>query len=338
MRVLITGGAGFIGVNAAKRFLERKDHLVIFDNLSRQGVMHNVHDLERRGRFELIPEDIRSESALQACVRNRGPFDLVLHLAAQVAVTRSVENPREDYEINVLGTFNLLEALRKSNFKGLLIYASTNKVYGGMDQIGIAEESTRHTYERLPHGVSEATPLDFHSPYGCSKGAADQYVRDYSRIYGVPSVVFRQSCIYGPHQYGVEDQGWLAWFAIAAITGRPITIYGDGKQVRDALFVEDLVDAFMQVSTRGNEVVGKVFNIGGGPSRTVSLMELVSMLERKLAKKISILHARERPGDQKVFISDIRLAATDLGWSPKTDLECGMQHLVDWITAHKDRF
>jgi len=338
MRVLITGGVGFIGVNAAKRFLERKDDLVIFDNLSRAGVMHNVHDLERSGRFELVQEDIRNAIALQECLHSRGPFDLVLHLAAQVAVTRSVANPREDYEINALGTFNLLEALRKTNFNGLLIYASTNKVYGRMDDIGIKEEQTRHAYAELIHGVSETASLDFHSPYGCSKGAADQYVRDYSRIYGVPSVVFRQSCIYGPHQYGVEDQGWLAWFAIAAITGRPITIYGDGKQVRDALFVEDLIDAFVQASSRTTEVAGKIYNIGGGPTRTVSLIELVSMLEHKLATRISLLRDRERPGDQKVFVSDIRLAAKDLCWRPKTDLESGMQNLVAWITAYKDRF
>ncbi len=338
MRVLITGGAGFIGVNAAKRLLAQKADLVLYDNLSRPGARHNLEDLRGCGRFELVESDIRDAKSLEKCTKERGPFDLVIHLAAQVAVTRSVKNPREDYEINSLGTFNLLEALRKSRFPGLLIYSSTNKVYGRMESIGTTEHRLRHAYANHPHGLSEDSPLDFHSPYGCSKGAADQYVRDYSRIFGVSSVVFRQSCIYGPHQYGVEDQGWLAWFTIAAITGRPITIYGDGKQVRDALFVEDLVEAFVLAGARGTELAGGIYNIGGGPAYTVSLLELISLLESMLSLKLPCSFAEERPGDQKVYISDVRRAAREIGWSPKTDVESGVQRLIGWIKAQRGRF
>jgi CDP-paratose 2-epimerase len=264
-------------------------------------------------------------------------FDAVIHLAGQVAVTTSVANPREDLEINVLGTFNLLEAIRHAGQKPLFIYASTNKVYGGMEELRIVEREDRYACRDYPGGVPETAPLDFHSPYGCSKGAADQYVRDYNRIYGIPTVVFRQSCIYGERQFGVEDQGWVAWFVIAAALGRPITIYGDGKQVRDVLFVEDLVDAYLMAYERPAQVTGRVYNVGGGPQFTMSVWrEFGPILEEALGRRIEVTLAGWRPGDQPVYVSDIGAIARDLGWRPKTDIRSGVRRLVGWVEEHKD--
>lgn len=336
---LITGGAGFIGSNYASRCISRGDKIIIFDNLSRAGSIRNLTWLEEtygKGSFEFIRGDIRDGAAIQAAARN---VNRILHLAAQVAVTTSVTDPRNDFEINSLGTFNTLEAARLSGNKPGFLFSSTNKVYGGMENVRVVEKESRYDYADLPEGASEEQLLDFHSPYGCSKGSGDQYVRDYARIYDLPTVVFRQSCIYGKRQFGVEDQGWVAWFVIAAITGRPISIYGDGKQVRDILFVEDLCDAYDAAFQRLPAIGGQVFNIGGGRNNTISIwMEFKPILEKLLGKKIETTRSDWRPGDQPVFISDIRKANNLLNWSPKVGAEEGISRLFTWVKENKDLF
>ena len=337
--ILITGGAGFIGSNYASRCISRGDKIIIFDNLSRAGSIRNLTWLEEtygKGSFEFIRGDIRDGAAIQAAARN---VNRILHLAAQVAVTTSVTDPRNDFEINSLGTFNTLEAARLSGNKPGFLFSSTNKVYGGMENVRVVEKESRYDYADLPEGASEEQLLDFHSPYGCSKGSGDQYVRDYARIYDLPTVVFRQSCIYGKRQFGVEDQGWVAWFVIAAITGRPISIYGDGKQVRDILFVEDLCDAYDAAFQRLPAIGGQVFNIGGGRNNTISIwMEFKPILEKLLGKKIETTRSDWRPGDQPVFISDIRKANNLLNWSPKVGAEEGISRLFTWVKENKDLF
>jgi CDP-paratose 2-epimerase len=263
-------------------------------------------------------------------------MDAVFHLAGQVAVTTSVSDPREDFESNALGTLNVLEAMRKAGSRALMVYSSTNKVYGAMSSAAVEERGTRYAYRDLIEGIAESAPLDFHSPYGCSKGAADQYVHDYARIYGMPTTVLRQSCIYGPRQFGVEDQGWLAWFMIAALLGRPITIYGNGKQVRDVLHVDDLVDAYFLAVERRNTVSGEVYNAGGGPDCAVSIWaEFGPMLEDLLGRPIPVSYGPFRPGDQPCYISDIRKIQRDLGWRPQIDVEDGIRRLFEWVCANK---
>ena len=339
MRYLVTGGAGFIGANYVHRLLGRGAEVVVYDNLSRAGTEANVEWLRAQhgvDSFHLLVADVRDADALAHAARQA---DVIVHLAAQVAVTTSVEDPRTDFEINALGTFNALEAARLSGRRPVFLYASTNKVYGGMEDVGVVEEATRYRYDGLPDGVPESRPLDFHSPYGCSKGTGDQYVRDYARIYGLPTVVFRQSCIYGPRQMGVEDQGWLAWFVIAALTGRPITIYGDGKQVRDVLFVDDLLDAYDAAVARIQTAAGQVYNIGGGPGRTLAVWaEFGPLLEQLLGRAIPVARGDWRPGDQRVYVSDIRKAQQELGWHPRVGVEEGVRRLVDWVQENRGLF
>jgi CDP-paratose 2-epimerase len=254
-------------------------------------------------------------------------------------VTTSVTNPRDDFEANALGTFNMLEAARLSGRDPVFIYASTNKVYGGMEDVRLVEEATRWRYADLEHGCPETQPLDFHSPYGCSKGTGDQYVRDYARIYGLRSVVLRQSCIYGPRQFGIEDQGWLAWMIIAAVTGRKITIYGDGKQVRDVLHVDDLLNAYDAAVEKIDSAKGQVYNMGGGTRNVMSIWaEFGPILERLLGKKIEVDRNDWRPGDQKVFYADFRKAQRELGWEPKIDLEEGIERLFNWVIENRELF
>jgi CDP-paratose 2-epimerase len=267
--------------------------------------------------------------------------DVILHLAGQVAVTTSVQNPREDFAINALGTFNLLEATRLHAPEAAFLYASTNKVYGGMDDVGVIEEATRYAYENYPHGIPETYPLDFHSPYGCSKGTGDQYTLDYARIYGLRTAVLRQSCIYGPRQFGVEDQGWVAHFIIAAILGRPLAIFGDGKQVRDLLHIHDLVQAYEQVVQRidAPTVRGQAFNLGGGPANTLAIWaEFGQVLQEIHGRVIPIQHGDWRPGDQRVFIADIRKAHQHLGWQPQISPTAGIQQLYAWVAENRELF
>ncbi len=336
---LVTGGAGFIGSNYVHRLIQRGEQVTVFDNLSRAGAKRNVAWLEEtfgKDAFRLIVGDLRNADLLADSAKDA---EVIVHLAGQVAVTTSVINPRDDFESNALGTFNALEAARLSQRDPIFIYSSTNKVYGGMDDVEIVEEATRWLYKDLTNGCAETQPLDFHSPYGVSKGAGDQYTRDYSRIYGLRSVVFRQSCIYGPRQFGVEDQGWLAWMMIAAVTGRKITVYGDGKQVRDVLHVHDLLNAYDAAIEKIDAAKGQVYNVGGGTRNVMAIWaEFGPILEKLLGRKIEVSRDEWRPGDQRVFYADFRKAKQELDWEPKIDLEEGMELLFEWVKANKDLF
>jgi CDP-paratose 2-epimerase len=338
MRVIVTGGAGFIGCNAVKRHLEAGDECVVLDNLSRRGADKNVAWLQSLGRFAMHRCDIRDARSVDELFRTHRNVDVVLHLAGQVAVTSSVVDPRADFEANALGTFNLLEAARIHSPGAAFLYASTNKVYGGLEHVGVEEQNGRWQYRDLPDGVDEDEPLDFHSPYGCSKGAGDQYVRDYARIYGMNTVCFRQSCIYGHRQFGVEDQGWVAWFTIAASKRLPVSIYGDGKQTRDVLFVDDLLDCYQAAVRRIDTVRGQIFNVGGGPANVLSLHQLLDKLERLGGAKIERRYAEWRPGDQRVFVCDVRKAERELGWRPKTSIDSGIASLYDWVRQNSALF
>lgn len=336
---LITGGAGFIGSNLANQLLRDGHTVTIFDNLSRKGCGANLRWLrEEHGSdsFRLVEADVTDFDAL--CRAAEG-VDRIYHLAGQVAVTTSVENPREDFAANALGTFNALEAARLAADDPVFIYSSTNKVYGGLEEVGIVEEASRYRYEGLPCGVSESHQLDFHSPYGCSKGAGDQYVRDYARIYGLRTVVARQSCIYGYRQFGIEDQGWLAWFIIAALKGRPITIYGDGKQVRDVLFIDDLLAFYDAAIDNIRTAAGEIYNVGGGPECAISIWaEFKPLLEDLLGRPVEVHFAGWRPGDQLVYVSDVRKAEQELGWRPQIPVEEGVRKLYGWIRDNLELF
>lgn len=339
LNYFITGGAGFIGSNYVNRLLERGEKVTIYDNLSRAGAPRNLKWLQDKfgsGSFSLVVGDVRDPAQLVFSSRSA---DVIVHLAGQVAVTTSVVHPREDFEINAAGTFNVLEAARLNERNPVFLYSSTNKVYGGMEDVRVIEKGNRWEYENLPDGASESQPLDFHSPYGCSKGTGDQYVRDYHRIYGLRSVVMRQSCIYGPRQFGVEDQGWVAWMIIAAQTGKPISIYGDGKQIRDLLYVYDLLDAYDAAIQRIDTVEGEVFNMGGGYENTMSIWtEFGPRLEKLLGSPISVTYGDWRPGDQKVFVADTSKAQKMLGWKPKYSVDRGVRDLFEWVRTNKELF
>ena len=342
-KALVTGGAGFIGCNMSKRLISEGWGVTIYDNLSRPGTASNLAWLKKHGTFKFVKGDLRQAARLEAAVKAAGKLDAVFHYAGQVAVTTSVVNPREDFEINALGTFNVLEALRKHLPKSLkgrpaLFYSSTNKVYGGMEDIKVVERGGRYQYRDFKQGIPEGRLLDFHSPYGCSKGAADQYVRDYSHIYNFPTVVFRQSCIYGYRQFGVEDQGWVAWFTIAAALGKKITVYGDGKQVRDILFIDDLCDAYLAAFRQIRRTAGQVYNIGGGAKNQMSLRELLAFLEEFLGKKIPTAKGGWRPGDQPVFVCDISKAKREFGWAPRVNVREGVKRLHAWVMENRAIF
>jgi CDP-paratose 2-epimerase len=338
MKAIVTGGAGFIGCNAIKRLMAEGWEVVAIDDLSRRGSEKNLSWLQGEGKFTFHRCDVRDARHVSTIVGEHRDADLVLHLAAQVAVTTSVTDPRTDFEVNALGTFNVLEAVRAHAPQTAFLYSSTNKVYGGLEHLAVTETAGRYGYADMVGGVSEREPLDFHSPYGCSKGAADQYVRDYARIYGLRTVVFRQSCIYGYRQFGVEDQGWLAWFTIAAAKGQPITIYGDGKQVRDVLFVEDLVDLYLTATRQIERAAGKVYNVGGGPTNVLSLHDLLGKLDQLSGGKIERRYDEWRPGDQKVFVCDIGKAKAELGWAPKVSAQEGVERLNRWVKDNINLF
>ena len=336
---LITGGAGFIGSNYVHKLLSRGENVTILDNFSRGGAPRNLEWLEKtfgRDSFRVIRGDVRDAPLVAESAKGS---DVIVHLAGQVAVTTSVVNPRDDFENNALGTFNVLEGARLSGKNPIVIYASTNKVYGGMDDVKVVERGERWEYESLPFGAPETQPLDFHSPYGCSKGAGDQYVRDYARIYDLPTVVLRQSCIYGPRQFGIEDQGWVAWFVIAAVMGRPITIYGDGKQIRDLLHVSDLIRAYDLAAEKIDVAAGQVYNLGGGSANTLSIWtEFGPLLEELVGHPIVIDRGDWRPGDQRVFVADVRKAGRELGWTPQVNIEEGIRKLFEWVRENRDLF
>jgi CDP-paratose 2-epimerase len=334
--VVITGGAGFIGTNLADRLLGQGRRVRLLDNLSRPGVERNLAWLRARYGERLGVEiaDVRDAAAVRKAVRGA---EAVFHFAAQVAVTTSLDDPLYDFQVNALGTLNVLEAVRQSDQGGApppLIFTSTNKVYGGMEDVALG--CTRGRYEPADRqlaarGFSEDRPLDFHSPYGSSKGAADQYVLDYARSYGLRTVVFRMSCIYGPHQFGTEDQGWVAHFLIRALEGRPITLYGDGRQVRDVLYVGDLVRAFLLAEEHVGEIAGRAFNIGGSAAHTTSLLELVERIAALHGRRPEVAFEGWRTGDQRYYVSDVRRFAEATGWQPCVGLEEGLGKLYNWL-------
>ena len=337
--VLIFGGAGFIGSNWASWLLENSDAKVhVFDNLSRRGVRHNLESLKKLAgpgdRLKVTIGDVRDAAEVERAVRDA---DEIFHFAAQVAVTTSVTDPRADFDINLRGTFNVLEAARKAGNHPFLLFTSTNKVYGELAEQPIVTRSTRHEFRDI-RGVSEFQPLDFHSPYGCSKGAADQYVHDYARMYGIPSVVFRMSCIAGQRQFGNEDQGWVAHFLYTAINGDPLVIYGDGRQVRDVLCVDDLVRAFDAVRKNQSITRGQVYNVGGGLENTVSLVELIREIEKMTGSKVEFVKDDPRPGDQLVYVTDYSKLKRDTGWSPKMNVKQTLASIQDWWKRNREIF
>jgi CDP-paratose 2-epimerase len=331
--VLITGGAGFIGTNLAHRLLSAGHPVLLFDNLSRPGVERNLAWLRAThgAQVQLEQADVRDLPALKRAVAHAAR---VFHFAAQVAVTTSLIDPLHDFAVNAQGTLNLLEALRARPVPPPLVFTSTNKIYGGLGDVPLRQEAARYAptdAQVYRHGISEARPLDFHSPYGCSKGAADQYVLDYARTFDLPAAVFRMSCIYGPHQFGNEDQGWVAHFLIRALDREPITLYGDGRQVRDVLFVEDLVDAFLLAQQHMATLTGQAFNIGGGPGRTISLLELLDLITTlRGARPVTVFDAW-RTGDQRYYVSDTRKFQAATGWRPRTSVRAGIEQLYDWL-------
>lgn len=330
---LVTGGAGFIGTNLVDKLLSDGYSVTILDNLSRPGVENNLKWLRNKYNHNLKVEiaDIRNEFIVQQLVNSA---TVVFHFAAQVAVTTSVKNPVDDFDINAKGTLNVLEAIRLAKNPPALIFTSTNKVYGGLEDINIHLKDSRYEPSDPAYadfGISEDRKLDFHSPYGCSKGTADSYIIDYVRTYGIKAVIFRMSCIYGHHQCGTEDQGWVAHFLISALKGNPITIYGDGLQVRDILFVEDLVRAFDIAHKNIDKLTGQAFNIGGGVENSISLKELIKDIENIHGEKISLDFGDWRPGDQKYYVSDIRKFKEMTGWYPEVSAKEGVQKLYNWL-------
>jgi CDP-paratose 2-epimerase len=336
MRAMVTGGIGFIGTNLADRLLRDGHEAVLFDNIGRAGVRENLNWLrgQHRGRIEFVKGDVRDLGAVEKAMLGA---DVVFHLAAQVAVTTSVANPQEDFSINAQGTLNVLEAARQRKPMPIVLYTSTNKVYGGLEHLRAEERATRYEFVNLPYGVPETCPLDFHSPYGCSKGTADQYVHDYHRIYGLPSIVFRMSCIYGPHQFGTEDQGWVAHFALTGLRGGRLTIFGDGKQVRDLLYVDDLVELMSRACENIKRTAGQVYNVGGGPAHTTSVWaELQDLLKDTLEKLPPVEYGEFRAGDQRIYVSDIRMVQQHLNWSPRVNIREGLRRMVEaWGSDRK---
>ena len=335
--MLITGGAGFIGVNAAAFFGRRGWKISILDNLSRRGARENLSWLSTEIDFSLQERDVRDLRAAKAAVSESSPH-AVLHLAAQVAVTTSLIDPLDDFENNARGTLNVLEAIRGEAPEATLLYSSTNKVYGDLGDLCLEERTSRWAIPGDEPGISEERSLAFHSPYGCSKGAADQYVLDYTESYGLKGLCLRQSCIYGPRQFGIEDQGWVAWFIIAAKTGRAITVYGDGKQVRDVLFVEDLCELYEAAIATGDRAIGEAFNIGGGIENSLSLREFLSILEAELGTGIDVGHAEWRRGDQRYFVSNNGKAKRLLKWEPRTGCREGIGRLARWVDENRELF
>jgi len=341
MRILITGGCGFVGTNLAVSALERGYEVVIFDNMSRNGSCLNLKFLRQSGNIAFVHGDIRSLPDISRIVETVRP-DAVFHLAGQVAMTTSIENPLHDFSVNALGSVNLLESLRKFSPNATLIYSSSNKVYGDLEQYNYCETATRYICEEFPKGFDERVSLDFRSPYGCSKGAADQCILDYYRIFGLKTVVFRHSSMYGGRQFATEDQGWVGWFCSKAceikrgILHESLTISGSGKQVRDLLHVDDVANLYFNAVEHIEDAKGNAFNIGGGVDNSLSLLELFSFLGDHYGIKIDYRCKKVRCSDQKVFIADIEKAKRVLKWKPKIDKQEGLLNMIEWVETNCD--
>jgi CDP-paratose 2-epimerase len=336
MKFLITGGCGFIGSNLASEVIRQGHELVIYDNLSRLGSKNNKLWLEELGPFRMIERDIKEADQIASVVRETRP-DVIFHTAGQVAMTTSLSNPRLDFETNALGTFNVLEAVRLHSPETAIFFSSTNKVYGDLEQFNYLETDTRYLCQEFPHGFTESLPLDFRTPYGCSKGAADQYIKDYSLSYGLKTVVFRHSSIFGGRQFSTADQGWIGWFVKQALdikSGQlktPFTISGNGKQVRDVLFATDIISCYFEALKHLDQTRGQIFNIGGGVENSLSLLELFRLCEQLLDIKMNYTCLPPRASDQKVFIADISKATKTFGWKPKTDKNAGLSEMMKWV-------
>jgi CDP-paratose 2-epimerase len=338
MRYLITGGCGFLGSNLASEVLKKGDELFVFDNLYRTGTEQNLLWLQSQGKFKFYHADIRAYNDVEYAVRDCKP-DVIFHLAGQVAMTTSLENPRFDFEVNVVGGNNVLEAVRKFSNDTIVTYSSTNKVYGDLEWVNYKETETRYIAENYENGFDEKVPLDFQSPYGCSKGATDQYMLDYAKMFGLKSVVFRHSSIFGGRQFSTPDQGWVGWFVKQALdikSGKlkqPFTISGSGKQVRDILFAQDLIECYFKAIEDIDSTKGQAFNIGGGADNSLSLLELFSLLEAELDVKMEYTKLDWRSSDQKVFIADYDKASQTFGWNPAIDKMKGIRGMIEWVRA-----
>ncbi len=343
-RILVTGGAGLVGSHTAEYYAKKGDEVIVLDNLMRsqlfgydkKSVEYNWNYLVKYKNIKRIKGDVRNEKDVLKAIGDG--VDVVIHTAGQPGVPLSVRIPREDFSINAFGTLNVLECLRQKSKNAVFIYCSTNKVYGeNVDKIPLKELKTRYAYKKIK-GVSENMPIDHtgHTPYGVSKYVGDIYTQEYAHIYGMKTAVFRMSCIYGTRQFGFEDQGWVAWFIIAALFGRPITIYGNGKQVRDLLYVDDLVEAYDKFVE--SDFKHAVFNIGGGPKNTTSLLEFLDILEKETGQRSRTTFSNWRPSDQKVYISDISKVKEALNWKPKIAPKKGMKKLINWVGENKELF
>ena len=339
MKLLITGGCGFLGSNLAAEALRRGDEVIVFDNLSRYGASENLDWLRSQNDFRFVHADIRNQNDVSRIIKDTRP-DTIFHLAGQVAMTTSIADPRKDFEINVIGSHNLLEAVREYSPEAAVLYSSTNKVYGDLEQFTYTEKSTRYVCDQHPDGFDETITLDFHSPYGCSKGAADQYMLDYARIFGLKTVVFRHSSMYGGRQFATYDQGWIGWFcqkADEAAKGskQKFTISGNGKQVRDVLHAEDIVSLYFSAASKMDLVSGNAFNIGGGIEASLSLLELFSLLESITRATLNYDKLPPRESDQKVFVADVTKAKQLLGWQPVVGSRDGVARMMEWVSRTK---
>ena len=342
MNWLVTGGCGFIGVNLADALLRDGEGVTLFDSLYREGAEENMAWVGSRHRdaFRFVRADIRDAEAVAAIVKESSP-DVIAHLAGQVAMTTSLANPRLDFEVNAGGTLNVLEAVRNFSPGSAVLFSSTNKVYGDLEYLRIEEHATRYALPDHPFGLDEQAPLDGHSPYGCSKLAADQYVRDYSRVFGLRTVVFRHSSVYGGRQFATFDQGWIGWFCQMALEAakpgaKPFSTNGNGKQVRDVLFIDDAVAAYRAAAEHLDACAGNVYNLGGGMANSLSLLELFAMLERISGCPLKHYALDWRRGDQKVFVADIRRAEQALGWRPITGSEAGIRQMLEWMRSRSE--
>ncbi|TWO72298.1 NAD-dependent epimerase/dehydratase family protein [Caenimonas sedimenti] len=339
MKLLITGGCGFLGSNLAAHAIERGDELVIFDSLYRKGSIDNLRWLQSLGEFRHVHGDVRSANDVRRVVTESLP-DAVFHLAGQVAMTTSIANSRYDFEVNAFGTFNVLEAVRDAAPAAAIVYSSTNKVYGDLEQYEYQETATRYECTDRPQGFDEETCLDFHSPYGCSKGAADQYMLDFARIFGLRTIVFRHSSMYGGRQFASADQGWVGWFCQKAaevaggVSSQPFTISGSGKQVRDVLHARDMVSLYFKAIEHMDIAKGQAFNIGGGIDKSLSLLELFSLLEGFIGKPLQYEKLPPRESDQRVFVADISKARRMLGWSPVVTPSDGVRQMLEWVVLN----